>query len=398
MQGAQLSGEERFTALEPMNGCGLLGALKCVAGMPGLLPMIHGPVSCSSGHRLAMLYAGVEPLLPTTCVEQTQVVLGCADRLADAMDKAFAKYRPEILFVLLSCATAMTGEDYAPVIAAYQAATGKRAVLLDGSALAGDEVDICPRVYGALREALEISDGDAPVLALDGLAKTDYAFEENSAALEALITGHLDVEWTPGLFAGSDVLEAQSRYRRAKKAPASLLWARDDLSSCAPVGVRGSYRYLDFLAKRCGLARRPGAQARRATYEAALAPLARRLKAAALPVAIEGAGWYAYPLADYLKNDLGCRVLLSVDRSADGIAWREVCDAFYEDTGRFELVELMRDFGAKLVFGSSNVQLDEAWSYVPFYQPVWRVVTPVAVLGCDAAIALAERLVREAEK
>lgn len=73
--------------LEPLTGCGILGALKCVAGMPGVLPMIHGPVSCSSGHRLAMLYAGVEPLLPTTCVEQSQVVMGANERLADALKK-----------------------------------------------------------------------------------------------------------------------------------------------------------------------------------------------------------------------------------------------------------------------------------------------------------------------
>lgn len=152
MQQLELDG--RATALEPMNGCGLLGALKCVAGMEGVLPMIHGPVSCSSGHRLAMLYAGVEPLLPTTCVEQTQVVLGCADRLADAMQKAYDKYHPEILVVLLTCATAMTGEDYQLVANEYAKTTAKQALILDGSALAGDEVDICPRLYAALGEAL----------------------------------------------------------------------------------------------------------------------------------------------------------------------------------------------------------------------------------------------------
>ena len=73
-----------------------------------------------------------------------------------------------------------------------------------------------------------------------------------------------------------------------------------------------------------------------------------------------------------------------------------MCDEFYEDTGRFELVERFRAFGARTVFGSSNVQLDEAWNYVPFYQPVWRVVEPVALLGYEAALALARRLAKEA--
>lgn len=397
MHSAQLN-DAAFTALEPMNGCGLLGALKCVAGMEGVLPMIHGPVSCSSGHRLAMLYAGVEPLLPTTCVEQTQVVLGCADRLADAMDKAFEKYHPEILLVLLSCATAMTGEDYTSVAARFEEKTGKRALVLDGSALAGDEVDICPRVYAALCQALNVREGAGALVALDGLAKTDYAFSENAPALQKLIEESLCAEYVPGLFAGSDAFDLDGRYRRARKVPVSLLWARDQLESAAPIGVRGSARFLKYLEARCGLAPRAAADDLRARAEAGLAPLAEKLRAARLPVAIEGAAWYAYPLADYLKNDLGCRVLLSVDRGADNIDWRGLCDEFYEDTGRFELVELMRDFGARLVFGSSNIQQDDLWSYIPFYQPVWRVVEPVALLGYEAAISLARRLVQEAEK
>ena len=86
---------------------------------------------------------------------------------------------------------------------------------------------------------------------------------------------------------------------------------------------------------------------------------------------------------------------MSVDRAAGGVEWQRVCDEFHEDMGRFELVERFRDFGAKLVFGSSNVQLDEAWRYVPFYQPVWRVVEPVETLGYAAAVALAQLLAEE---
>lgn len=393
-----LNRDEENLALEPMNGCGLLGALKCVAGVEGILPMIHGPVSCSSGHRLAMLYSGVEPLLPTTCVEQTQVIRGSADRLADAMDKAFAKYHPEVLVVLLSCATAMTGEDYGAVVAAYQAKTGKHAIVLDGSALAGDEVDICPQVYEALSRALGIAQGTDGRLALEGFARTDYAFEANRSALKALIEENLSVEWTDGLFAGSDVFEENGRYRTARKVFGSLLWRREGLHSAAPIGVRGSERFLKYLSQELSIPMLPQARQRAAEYAQKLSPLAQALKPLRLPVAIEGAGWYAYALADYLKNDLNCRVLLSVDRSSDQIDWRGVCDAFYEDTGRFELVELMREFGAKLVFGSSNVQLDEAWSYIPFYQPVWRVVEPMALLGYEAAIDLARRLLQEAKK
>ena len=143
--------------------------------MPGLLPMIHGPVSCSSGHRLAMLYAGVEPLLPTTCIEQAQVVMGANERLEAALERAWEAYRPELILVILTCATAMTGEDAAAPLAEYERRTGKRALLFDGSALAGDEVDaISPRLRAVPGEVRPYRRG-ADALALDGLALTTTA-------------------------------------------------------------------------------------------------------------------------------------------------------------------------------------------------------------------------------
>ncbi|MDO5323868.1 MAG: nitrogenase component 1 [Clostridia bacterium] len=392
----ELTKEAGLAALEPMCGCGLLGALKCIAGVEGILPMIHGPVSCSSGHRLAMLYAGVEPLLPTTCVEQSQMVLGSCERLEQAMRAAWEKYHPEILLVLLSCAVAMMGEDYQSCVRAYCQDTGKLALVLDGSALAGDEVDICPKLYAALCEALGVQNGTGSNIALEGFAKTDYAFQKNLPALERLINDSLQGCMTPGLFADSDVFSADGAYAGARKVYASLLWKRDGLDSAAPIGVRGSWRYLNYISRETGLPLRSEAERIYREYEEALEPIAAELRGRGLSVAVEGAGWYAYALADYLKNDLGCRVLLSVDRESGRIPWRKICDAFYEDTGRFELVELIQEFGAKIVFGSSNVQMDAQWRYIPFYQPVWRVVEPMALLGYEAAIQLAKQLLPEA--
>ena len=381
--------------LEPLTGCGILGALKCVAGMPGVLPMIHGPVSCSSGHRLAMLYAGVEPLLPTTCVEQTQVVMGANERLADALKKAWEIYHPELLFVILTCATAMTGEDAAAPLREYERYTGKSALLFDGSALDGDEVDACARVYALFQEKFALDGGGKDALALDGLALTDYAFEKNYAALEALFATAMDARFVRGLFAGSDLLTGGDEYRRARKIPTGLLWDRASLDSAAPIGVAGSWRYLRYVSAAAGLPLKPAAAAERDAWAAKLRPYAEALRGADVRVGVEGAGWYAYALADFLKNELGVRVCMSVDRAAGGVEWQRVCDEFHEDLGRFELVERFRDFGAKLVFGSSNVQLDEAWRYVPFYQPVWRVVEPVETLGYAAAAALARLLAEE---
>ncbi len=392
MQGTRMSGQ---AALEPMTGCGILGVLKSIAGMEGVLPLIHGPVSCSSGHRLAMLFAGVEPLLPTTAVEQRHVVLGSASRLLSAMRTAYKTYRPKLLVVILTCATALIGEDFSGVIKIYESETGALAAVIDGSALSGDEVDAAFITYEVLADKLGIRQGEeAPLLALDGLALTDYAFALNHASVKDLIESSLPLTVTPGLFHGANAFEG-APYRTARKARVSLLW-QGGMDLAAPVGVEGSLRFVKALAAYGSLDLKPEAMAAYQAHSERLKPLASRIAAARPRVGVEGAGWYAYAMAAFLKNELGCRVLLAVDRALDAIDWRSVADEFYEDTGRYELVELLKAFGAGWVLGSSNVQLDECWRYVPFFNPVWRTVEPVQTLGYGAAIALAQRLCGEA--
>ena len=74
------------------------------------------------------------------------------------------------------------------------------------------------------------------------------------------------------------------------------------------------------------------------------------------------------------------QVLLCVDRAHPKKPERPICEEFYEDVGRWELVELMKAFGARLVFGSSNVRSDDNWDYIPFFAPVWRTEEPIGAL------------------
>ena len=174
--------------LEPMTGCGILGILKCLAGIPGVLPLIHGPVSCSSGHRLAMLYADVEPLLPTTAVVERDMALGARDKLREALIEAWRQYHPGLLAVILTCATSLVEEEYESILLDYERQTGGAAVLLDGSGLAGDETDAPGAVYDALYRKLRIVPAaSGEFLALEGLPLTDYNRRDNFPALWELI-------------------------------------------------------------------------------------------------------------------------------------------------------------------------------------------------------------------
>lgn len=172
----------------------------------------------------------------------------------------------------------------------------------------------------------------------------------------------------------------------AGKVFTGLLWRRSEPDSAAPFGAAGSRRFLEWLAGQTG--RRGLTPHGLDAYDRAvkeLEPLAPKSSALMrFPVAIEAAGWYGYGLADFLTNELGCRVLLCVDRAHPKKPERPICEEFYEDVGRWELVELMKAFGARLVFGSSNVRSDDNWDYIPFFAPVWRTEEPIgALLGYE---------------
>ena len=386
--------------LEPMTGCGILGILKCLAGISGVLPLIHGPVSCSSGHRLAMLYADVEPLLPTTAVVERDMALGARDKLREALIEAWRQYHPGLLAVILTCATSLVEEEYESILLDYERQTGGAAVLLDGSGLAGDETDAPGAVYDALYRKLRIVPAaSGEFLALEGLPLTDYNRRDNFPALWELIETGIGCRVTPGLFSGISLPELSADYRVAGKVFTGLLWRRSEPDSAAPFGAAGSRRCLEWLAGQTG--RRGLTPHGLDAYDRAvkeLEPLAQKLRSHAVPVAIEAAGWYGYGLADFLTNELGCRVLLCVDRAHPKKPERPICEEFYEDVGRWELVELMKAFGARLVFGSSNVRSDDNWDYIPFFAPVWRTEEPIgALLGYEGALTIANWLLKLAE-
>ena len=174
--------------------------------------------------------------------------------------------------------------------------------------------------------------------------------------------------WCSGLFAGCDLLTGGDAYRQAAKFTRGAAVGRRGLDSAAPIGVAGSWRFLCHLAKAVGLTLKPGAKSARDAFAAQMAPCADAIRRADVRVGVEGAGWYAYALAGLPQKRIG-RACVHERRPPRDIPAEAVCDEFYEDTGRFELVERFRAFGARTVFGSSNVQLDEAWTTCPSINP-----------------------------
>ncbi len=357
--------------LEPITGCGILGILKCIAGMHGVLPLIHGPLSCSSGHRLAMLYADVEPLLPTTCIVENEFVNGTTSKLSDALNEINRQFNPNLIVVILTCATVMSGEDYESITANFMQKSGKKVLVLDGSGFVCDEVEIAYTTFKEISNLYGLKQNtNAQDIVLEGLAITDYNFSYDYLQLKQLLKDELNVNLKDGLFSGLNINNVDE-YNLCQKYYVGLL---SNLASNlqAPYGLNGTYNFLTTLSP--SQERTNDVLKKHQAKKNELAKKIKKIQDANIVVGIEGSGWQSYSLSKFLKTELNCKVVLSVTNTLNSIDYNDICDAFFYDVGRFELVLYFTQHKVQLVFGSSNVQSDNQWAYIPFYQPVWRVV------------------------
>ena len=147
-----------FFRTEPMLGCQMAGILKGVAGIDRVVPIVHGPMGCASGHRIIPLFAGREPLVTTTALTEMDTIMGAEDRLRKAILQAGKIYHPDLIVVILSCATSLTGEVHHTMTESLQQQVGCPILVLDGSGIVGNEIDGYRAFYEAFRR-LEAKQG-----------------------------------------------------------------------------------------------------------------------------------------------------------------------------------------------------------------------------------------------
>jgi nitrogenase molybdenum-iron protein alpha/beta subunit len=127
--------------VEPLLGCQMAGILKAASGIEGVVPIVHGPMGCASGHRIIPLFAGREPLVATTALNEMNIIMGAEDRLRKAILQAGEIYQPDLIVVILSCATSLTGEVHSTITNPLTKQTNCPILVLDGSGIVGDEID-----------------------------------------------------------------------------------------------------------------------------------------------------------------------------------------------------------------------------------------------------------------
>ena len=359
--------------VEPFLGCGIGGILKGVYGIEGAMAVIHGPMSCASGHRIFPLFAGKEPLLPSTAITEIDAVMGMEDRLQQSLVKAVEMYKPRLLAAILTCATSLTGEVYEAVVKRVGRDAGIPVMLLDGSGVTGDELTAYLDFYRAFRKiqpAAQVTSPDSIELA--GLSSADYGNAENLACLQVLLLDFLKLKVGRVLFSGL-ALDPQN-WPGLPVLETGRLWLESAAPAAAPFGARGIRHWLESASR---LLDRPliGDLDRHFKHADDLIGAAREAGLGkGLRVGIEAESWWAVGLAHFLADELGCAVMLSSDVNAG--RYQEKFGPLAEtliDIGNVELCTHFQEFGANLVFGSSYVKKGD-WDWVPFWQPIYHVV------------------------
>lgn len=367
--------------VEPLLGCRLAGALQAASGLDNLVPIVHGPMGCASGHRIIPLFAGREPLVATTALTEMDIIMGADDRLREAVRKAQEVYHPSLILVILTCATSLTADVMSAMTNSLGRETGCPIFVVDGSGIVGNEIDGYRDFLHQFRkfEAGLPSAGLQEGLEIAGVSAADFNIAQDLTALQATLYDAFRLKVDRVLFSDMIFPTAARSYHSLN---VGRLWL-DDPSPCpAPFGVRGVEAWLRHVAEQTGRDVAPDFQVEMRAAAAQIEAQGEKLHG--LRVGITAESWWAVGLARFLHEDLGCEVILSSDDGAS--AYQERYGTLAKtliDTENIELIQYFKEFGVDIVFGSSYSKAQN-WAWIPFWHPMWHALdTQQSLMGLD---------------
>ncbi|MHC1628848.1 MAG: nitrogenase component 1 [Candidatus Nezhaarchaeales archaeon] len=95
----------------------LIGALRVLSQIRGAIPLIHGPIGCSFQRKLCNVIPGpITYYTPCTRFSQFEVIYGGENALKSSLIEVYERFKPDLIAVLTTCASDMTGDDVKAVI------------------------------------------------------------------------------------------------------------------------------------------------------------------------------------------------------------------------------------------------------------------------------------------
>ncbi|MCM3886051.1 nitrogenase component 1, partial [Frankia sp. R82] len=140
---ARITTVERGAAIDPLKHSQPLGAALVFLGLAGSLPIMHGSKGCASFAKALLTRHFNEPIpLQTTGISEVTAVFGSGESMVATLDAIRKKQRPEVIGLLTTGVTEVSGEDVGGQLRAYLAAWA------DADAEAGAEADAAPLIVG----------------------------------------------------------------------------------------------------------------------------------------------------------------------------------------------------------------------------------------------------------
>ncbi|MDD4867515.1 MAG: nitrogenase iron-molybdenum cofactor biosynthesis protein NifN, partial [Mycobacterium sp.] len=120
-------------AIDPLKHSAPLGGALVFLGLAATMPIMHGSQGCASFAKALLTRHFREPIpLQTTAVTEVTAVIGAGQSMVAALDAIRGKQRPQIIGLLTTGLTEVSGEDVAGELRSYIEGLGADAPLIVG--------------------------------------------------------------------------------------------------------------------------------------------------------------------------------------------------------------------------------------------------------------------------
>ncbi len=121
----------------PRATCQLFGAIKTISNIKDSVVLVHGPKGCVYHINYILGMRGDKPPnIYSTCMDETDVIFGAADKLKSAIAELDAELEPDFIAVLSCCASSIIGEDVESVVSEVK--TNAKVIGIDAGGFEGD--------------------------------------------------------------------------------------------------------------------------------------------------------------------------------------------------------------------------------------------------------------------